>query len=186
MAKVEVTGVSTLPKSRLSIDNLLHNPVLHMKSPKLLPKLSDLVVSCANRSEDSWILDTVHGNSHLIPSCWNALRLHVNLLRFLAVMFSWLSCLQDLTIHVPCSHLPYQPHANGGRWNLWTMVSCSAFVVPVPACLFLLQLTELRHPTQDCRCPRMTNTLCPQRCKVQLMDVAVTPSINKPLHRGLC
>lgn len=34
MAKVEVTGVSTLSKSRLSIDNLLHNPVLHMKFSK--------------------------------------------------------------------------------------------------------------------------------------------------------
>ena len=55
------------------------------------------------------------------------------------MMFSCLSCQQDLTISVPCAHLPHAKCSKGVF--LAYMVPRLAIVVSIPACLCLLSLT---------------------------------------------
>jgi len=103
-------------------------------------------------------------------------------MRFRAVMFSCLSCLQDFTICVPCARLLDQSDAKCSKWVfLAYMIPCLAFVVSIPACPHLLSLTytasspnlELWMPPDDAR------------CKVQLQDIAVNTLLKKSLHGSL-
>lgn len=65
-----------------------------------------------------------------------------------------LSSLQDLSISVPCAHLPVQPHTKCSKGIfLAYMVPHLAVVVSIPACLCLLSLTQPQHLTWGCGCP---------------------------------